>query len=200
MNGHVDATTSTATVVFEFQDASGLRARKKFAFDPNGYVVTFSADVAAGDRAINPTIAWGPGLGDIGARRRRRQLLHRQLRAAAAGDSSSRRRRRANCHRLICRTAGARRRVPLRRHRRSLLPRCRVAHRPGAAGVHAGDAARLRRRRSVSSWAWPCGSRKRQRTSGSSSVRSSSTSAGRRPGAGARHQLRHVRRGWSCRC
>jgi YidC/Oxa1 family membrane protein insertase len=67
-NGRVDATSSPASVVFEFQDASGLRVRKTFAFDPNGYVLRFSADVASGERAINPTITWGPGLGDIGAR------------------------------------------------------------------------------------------------------------------------------------
>lgn len=65
--GRVDASKQPATVSFEFVDASGLRVRKDFRFDPKNYVVAFSADVVSGDRALNPTIAWGPGLGDAGA-------------------------------------------------------------------------------------------------------------------------------------
>ena len=52
---------------FEYQDAAGLHVRKEFRFDPKNYVVAFSANVMSGDRALNPTIAWGPGLGDAGA-------------------------------------------------------------------------------------------------------------------------------------
>jgi YidC/Oxa1 family membrane protein insertase len=63
-----DATKQAATVSFEFQDAAGLHVRKEFRFDPANYVVVFSASVMNGDRALNPTIAWGPGLGDAGAR------------------------------------------------------------------------------------------------------------------------------------
>jgi YidC/Oxa1 family membrane protein insertase len=66
-SGRVDATASPATVVFEYQDASGLHARKELRFEPRNYVVTFSADVKNGDMPMNATIAWGPGLGDIGA-------------------------------------------------------------------------------------------------------------------------------------
>ena len=66
-NGRVDARTSEAVVVFEFEDASGLRARKELRFDPHNYLVTFSAEVSSGDRALNPAVLWGPGLGDIGA-------------------------------------------------------------------------------------------------------------------------------------
>src|SRR4029434_8343463 len=32
------------------------------------YLVTFSTDVTSGGRALNPSVQWGPGLGDIGAR------------------------------------------------------------------------------------------------------------------------------------
>ncbi|MEQ1756808.1 MAG: membrane protein insertase YidC [Vicinamibacterales bacterium] len=64
----IDATAASAAVAFEFEDAGGLRVRKEFAFDPTGYVVKFSATVTSGDRALNPTVLWGPGLGDIGAR------------------------------------------------------------------------------------------------------------------------------------
>jgi YidC/Oxa1 family membrane protein insertase len=65
--GRVDATTSAATLVFEFEDAAGLHARTEFHFEPDGYIVSFSASVATGDRMLNPTVLWGPGLGDTGA-------------------------------------------------------------------------------------------------------------------------------------
>jgi YidC/Oxa1 family membrane protein insertase len=66
-NGQVDATKQAAQVVFEFQDANGFRVRKEFSFAPTNYVVTFSATAAEGDRALRPTVAWGPALGDAGA-------------------------------------------------------------------------------------------------------------------------------------
>jgi YidC/Oxa1 family membrane protein insertase len=66
-NGRVDATAAPATVTFEFQDSAGLHARKEFRFDPTGYLITFTTHVTSGDRIVNPSIAWGPGLGDIGA-------------------------------------------------------------------------------------------------------------------------------------
>jgi YidC/Oxa1 family membrane protein insertase len=62
----LDARASAATVVFEFEDAAGLRARKEFRFEPR-HLVSFSADVRNGETTLNPTIEWGPGLGDIGA-------------------------------------------------------------------------------------------------------------------------------------
>jgi len=65
--GHVDATKGAATLVFEFEDASGLHARKEFRFEPRDYIVNFSAAVTNGGTAMNPSVAWGPGLGDIGA-------------------------------------------------------------------------------------------------------------------------------------
>jgi YidC/Oxa1 family membrane protein insertase len=63
----VEAMTAAATVTMEFEDASGLRARKTFEFQPDGYVVTVTATVQNGDRALQPLVHWGPGLGDIGA-------------------------------------------------------------------------------------------------------------------------------------
>jgi YidC/Oxa1 family membrane protein insertase len=66
--GRVDASKQPGTLSFEFADAAGVRVRKDFRFDPKNYVVVFSTDVVNGDRALNPTIAWGPGLGDAGAR------------------------------------------------------------------------------------------------------------------------------------
>ncbi|HEV3217948.1 MAG TPA: membrane protein insertase YidC [Vicinamibacterales bacterium] len=61
----VDGTRSPAALTFEYQDASGLHVRKQFRIEPNSYVITFSATVMDGDAAVNPSIRWGPGLGDI---------------------------------------------------------------------------------------------------------------------------------------
>ncbi len=58
---------SGATITFEYEDASGLRVRKIFALDPQSYVIDFTADVRQGDRVYNPSVQWGPGLGDVGA-------------------------------------------------------------------------------------------------------------------------------------
>jgi YidC/Oxa1 family membrane protein insertase len=60
----VDATKQSQTVVFDYKDASGLTAHKSFTFEPGTYTVRVNAQVQVGDRALNPTILWGPGLGD----------------------------------------------------------------------------------------------------------------------------------------
>jgi YidC/Oxa1 family membrane protein insertase len=54
-------------VVFEYQDSSGLTARKEFAFGSNGrgYVVTVTASVRRGGDELAPRIHSGPGLGDV---------------------------------------------------------------------------------------------------------------------------------------
>ena len=66
-NGHVDATSQPAQLVFEFEGAGGLRVRKEFGFTPSNYLVTLSASASEGARSLQPGIAWGPGLGDAGA-------------------------------------------------------------------------------------------------------------------------------------
>jgi YidC/Oxa1 family membrane protein insertase len=63
----VDATHAPASVRFDYQDASGLKAHKEFRFEPQNYVVTFSGDVANGEQSLNPVVQLGPGLGDVGA-------------------------------------------------------------------------------------------------------------------------------------
>jgi YidC/Oxa1 family membrane protein insertase len=63
--GNVDATREPATVSFEYQDAAGIHVRKEFRFDPRNYIVAFSASATNGDRSMNPTVVFGPGLGDI---------------------------------------------------------------------------------------------------------------------------------------
>jgi YidC/Oxa1 family membrane protein insertase len=57
-------TSSPATLTFEYQDASGLTARKVFSFSPQSpYVITFSTNVSQGGRDLNPAVQWGPALG-----------------------------------------------------------------------------------------------------------------------------------------
>ena len=65
--GRVDAQAGEARVLFEFEDASGLRARKEFRFDPQNYLIAFSATVDNGDVRLNPSLLWGAGLEDSGA-------------------------------------------------------------------------------------------------------------------------------------
>jgi YidC/Oxa1 family membrane protein insertase len=64
----VDATATPQSVVFEAAGSDGLNVRKTFTLEPTSYVVNFSATVQAGAQELNPTIHWGPGLGDDIAR------------------------------------------------------------------------------------------------------------------------------------
>jgi YidC/Oxa1 family membrane protein insertase len=60
----VQVTTAPATLTFEYQDASGLSARKEFTFTPDApYVITLSVTVTQGGREIVPTVHGGPGIG-----------------------------------------------------------------------------------------------------------------------------------------
>jgi YidC/Oxa1 family membrane protein insertase len=55
-----------ARLVFEYQDAEGLTARKEFVFRGDGqpYVVDVTAHVTRGDRPVPVSVASGPGVGD----------------------------------------------------------------------------------------------------------------------------------------
>jgi YidC/Oxa1 family membrane protein insertase len=61
------ATPTKDGVIFDYEDASGLRVHKEFAIDAPKYIVTFAVTVRQGDRTFNPYVQWGPGLGDLGA-------------------------------------------------------------------------------------------------------------------------------------
>ena len=65
--GRIDARGAPATLVFEFEDSAGLMVRKTFTFEPDSYIVTFSASVTDGGRELTPAVVWGPGLSDAGA-------------------------------------------------------------------------------------------------------------------------------------
>jgi YidC/Oxa1 family membrane protein insertase len=60
----VDATRNRTTITMEYQDAAGLQARKEITFEPTSYILTVSASVSDAGRSFNPTIVWGPSLGD----------------------------------------------------------------------------------------------------------------------------------------
>jgi YidC/Oxa1 family membrane protein insertase len=57
-------TSAPATLTFEYEDASGLVARKEFAFSPGApYVIEVSAAVTQGGTELVPTVHGGPGIG-----------------------------------------------------------------------------------------------------------------------------------------
>ena len=55
---------AVSTLAFEYQDAAGLHAVKEFELDPASFTLKFRTVVTQGDRALTPSIVWGPGLGD----------------------------------------------------------------------------------------------------------------------------------------
>jgi YidC/Oxa1 family membrane protein insertase len=57
--------TAPTDLRFEYRDSSGVHAVKEFRLTPESYVITFRPEVRAGERAVNPTIVWGPAVGDI---------------------------------------------------------------------------------------------------------------------------------------
>ena len=73
LNSALFKTTSSGSegqpqaLVFDYEDASGLKVRKEFQFEPETYVVTVSASVRYGNEELVPFVQWGPGLGDSGA-------------------------------------------------------------------------------------------------------------------------------------
>jgi YidC/Oxa1 family membrane protein insertase len=64
----VDATAQPKTIVFETAGADGFSVKKTFTVEPTTYIITFGADVQANGERLNPSINWGPGLGDEIAR------------------------------------------------------------------------------------------------------------------------------------
>ncbi|MFN2448151.1 MAG: membrane protein insertase YidC [Vicinamibacterales bacterium] len=72
VSGAADSTlvvgSSPADLTFEVELSGGLRARKRFTFEPSSYLLRVSASVDQGEKALNPALVWGPGLGDEIAR------------------------------------------------------------------------------------------------------------------------------------
>ena len=77
---HLRLTGEPAALTFEYEDSSGLRARKTFRFQPapdQPYVVGFDASVTTTAGVQTTTTAWGPGLGGVRAETSR--LVFQQL-------------------------------------------------------------------------------------------------------------------------
>ena len=55
-----------ASLVFDYQDTSGLRARKEYRFDPSAepFVLRFTAELEDASGPLNPTVQWGPAVRD----------------------------------------------------------------------------------------------------------------------------------------
>ena len=51
-------------VTFEYRNDAGLNALKEFNINPGSYTVALRAQVSQDQTVLNPTIQWGPGLGD----------------------------------------------------------------------------------------------------------------------------------------
>jgi YidC/Oxa1 family membrane protein insertase len=76
-------TADSGSLTFEYEDSSGLRARKTFRFQQlpdQPYVVAFDATVTTAAGVQPMTTAWGPGLGGVRAETSR--LVFQQLPAA----------------------------------------------------------------------------------------------------------------------
>ena len=70
----------SGSLAFEYEDSSGLRARKSFAFQSTPeqpYVVGFSASVSTSSGSVPLTMRWGPALG--GVRENTSRLVFQQL-------------------------------------------------------------------------------------------------------------------------
>ena len=55
------------TLVFDYEDAAGLRVRKTFGFDPGRgpYLFTVSVEASQREQPLNPVLRWGPALGGV---------------------------------------------------------------------------------------------------------------------------------------
>jgi YidC/Oxa1 family membrane protein insertase len=70
----------SGSLAFEYEDSSGLRARKSFVFQSTPeqpYVVGFSASVSTSSGSVPLTMRWGPALG--GVRENTSRLVFQQL-------------------------------------------------------------------------------------------------------------------------
>jgi YidC/Oxa1 family membrane protein insertase len=62
--------SSPVDLRFEYRDSGGVHAVKEFHLDPASYILTYHGAITEGDRALSPTIAWGPAVGDTGEQSR----------------------------------------------------------------------------------------------------------------------------------
>ena len=55
------------TLTFDYEDASGLRVRKTFRFEPGAgpYLFALTVEASQGGQPLNPVLRWGPALGGV---------------------------------------------------------------------------------------------------------------------------------------
>ena len=65
--GRLQPTNESETLVFDYEDAAGLRVRKAFRFDPGAgpYQFTLTVEASQESQPINPVLRWGPALGGV---------------------------------------------------------------------------------------------------------------------------------------
>ena len=64
LNESIYKVTESDKITFDLETTEGLRVHKAFVLAPDGYDIYFTAHVMQGSDTLNPTIDWGPGLGD----------------------------------------------------------------------------------------------------------------------------------------
>lgn len=66
-SSHVTLTDREETLTFDYEDATGLRIRKSFRFNPSSshYLFTLSVEASLGQQQLNPSLRWGPALGGV---------------------------------------------------------------------------------------------------------------------------------------
>ncbi len=64
--GELRLTDRATTLIFDYEEAGGLRVSKRFHFDPaDPFVVTVTIDATLGGQPQTPVIRWGPALGGV---------------------------------------------------------------------------------------------------------------------------------------
>jgi YidC/Oxa1 family membrane protein insertase len=64
LNDSIYKVTQSDRITFDLETTEGLRVHKAFVLTPDGYEVYFTTHVMQGGETLNPTVEWGPGLGD----------------------------------------------------------------------------------------------------------------------------------------
>ncbi|MGE3957859.1 MAG: membrane protein insertase YidC [Vicinamibacterales bacterium] len=72
-------------VAFEYRTDSGIAANKAFQVNPSSYTVDVKVAVTVNGEAVNPTIQWGPGLGDTDSQTGRYAVKPEALYSSAGG-------------------------------------------------------------------------------------------------------------------
>jgi len=59
------ADASPVDLRFEYRDSAGIHAVKEFHLEPASYIFGFHQIITENDKALSPSIVWGPAIGDV---------------------------------------------------------------------------------------------------------------------------------------